>query len=212
MGDKIDFAMGNIVMAATDKPDVKSLFMASPYIEWTKFAESLGWNPQRSRSDYPVSTWVDEKKKVLAQARAKKLAGMLLSHDFRLHKQVLSTLRRYPSAIDKLFNVINKRVANLAADGSVDGMSTKELLKLTQALKHVTEAKYNSLLIDRWSFELADKLSGKASDPHTAKDFLQINIEGRDIGIKDVQNLMDQYYGFFTLGSGKRSVKVMGMN
>lgn len=169
--------------------------MGSPHIEWTKFAESQGWNPQRSRSDYPVSQWVDEKKRIIARKQGEKLAEMLFSHEFKWHKQVLNTLHKYPASIDQLFELINKRVRDLAALDSIADVPTGELVMLTKALKNVTEAKYASLLIDRWSFELAEKQTATESPESSSKGGgFQIEIMGMgQVSMADIQQMMTEY-------------------
>ena len=143
-----------------DKEKVKELYMLSPYLEWTKFAESQGWNPHRSRTDFSVSLWTDEKKKILSKQSAEDIKSALFNLKSTYHLKVIDTLSKYPKLTDEIFEVLSnkiKKIKNMPPDEQ-SKVPTKDILSLTKAISTVTEAKYKSLMLDRvrWTPDVAE--------------------------------------------------------
>lgn len=80
---------------------VREQFMASEFIDWTRFAEKQGWDPHRSRLDFPVRTWQDEKRRRLAEAQSDVIGNLIFERKFKWTRDIIDTLERYPKLIDK---------------------------------------------------------------------------------------------------------------
>jgi len=137
-----------------EKDEVKLLFMASPFIKWVPFAESMGWNPARSRSDFPVNTWVDEKMKMLSDTASERLGDILFGHTSRWHSEVMQTLDSYPALVDKIKMIFDRKLEYIS-NQPPSAVSCRELAQMASTCKTLVEAAYKARLIDKWSFELA---------------------------------------------------------
>lgn len=196
-------------------------FMASPHIEWTKFADSVGIDSARSRPNYPVATWQDEKRKVIAMREAETLAQMLFDRRFKWHKDVLKTLNDYPESNDIMHQLIKLKMqeyAQIARDdqdkkpefaeetlknGKVrkvkirrtyKDVTTAELSMLAQALKGVTEAKYKSLLLNDWNVKMASTEAERDTEKDVTGAGLQVTVDGKEMGLKEIESMVSRYY------------------
>lgn len=164
-----------------DKDAVEALFMASEYTEWKAFAQSQGWDINRTRNYYPVVKWCAAKKRKLALSHAEDIAQMLFDHRSRWHKDVLTTLKEYPAASDAMLGILKRRMNDMIEDINLDveekrqaalegrlpftgGVSrrfdkwaTHELTALSNALKTVQESKYKGLLLSSWNVKVAQE-------------------------------------------------------
>lgn len=145
--------------------------MASGHVEWAPFARDMGWPVQPTQRKYPVGDWVKQKKDQLADEQGQVLASMVFSEKTRWHEEVLKTLKDYPEANNVLLSIIKKRLSDIVRDirydeqfkgqegykPKFDDVKNKDLLGLAAALKTLTESRHKSLLLDKWSFGLADK-------------------------------------------------------
>jgi len=147
------------------------MFMASAHVEWAPFAREMGWPVQPTSRKYPVGEWVKHKKDQLADEQGQVLASMVFSEKTRWHEEVLKTLKDYPEANNVLLSIIKKRLSDIVRGirqdeqfkdqpnykPQFDQVKNKDLLGLAAALKTLTESRHKSLLLDKWSFGLADK-------------------------------------------------------
>lgn len=159
----------------TDAERVKELFMKSTYVEWAPFAISIGWNPSASRLKYPVSEWTREKKHNIATVQAETIGDQIFNHRSQWHKQVLETLSTYPKMVDQMTGICMSKMNVLVeqinhdsqnADKISKGKSKraftancKDIVSLAQAIDTLVRAKHRSLLIDSWSFKVAETFS-----------------------------------------------------
>lgn len=155
---------------------IRQLYMASDHVEWTPFAKSMKWDPADSRDGLPVKDWIEQKRRILSQAQAEMLAEQVFQHRGRWHQDVLKTLTEYPEANDAMLGILKHRIngiiqtinadqnaakqaASLGAApplAAFDKIKTSELVALCAAVKIATESKHKSLLINEWSFKVAE--------------------------------------------------------
>lgn len=169
------------VLAEPSEDQVKQIFMASRNLEWIPFAKSQNWDPIKTRSKFPVSEWITQKKEALAREQSEQIAELLFDHRSRWHKDVLKTMRDYPEAADAVLGIINQKqnqyIKMIQADREeeqkaakekrepnfkFDKVKTGELLALASALKIATETKHKSLLISDWSVAVAEQFTDPA--------------------------------------------------
>lgn len=96
-----------------DTDTVKAVFMASPIIDWTRFAEEQGWNPNRTRSDFPVKAWQEEKKRIIAENQGDILAAMIFERKYSWSQDVMRTLDRYPKVVDNVTGILEAKIADI---------------------------------------------------------------------------------------------------
>lgn len=162
--------------AKPSSEQIKQLYMASNHIEWTPFAKSMGWKSLSSRTGLPTEEWVSQKKEIFAREQAETIAEAVFEHRARWHTDVLKTLREYPEANDAMMGILKKRLNDIIATINDDENSrvlaaqtgqvpinqfkqikTSELSSLAVAIKVCTEAKHKALMIDNWSFTVAEQ-------------------------------------------------------
>lgn len=170
---------GETAPSAKPTPEtIKQLYMASNHIEWTPFAKSMGWKSLSSRVGLPTEEWVKQKKEIFAREQAETIAEAVFEHRARWHTDVLKTLKEYPEANDAMMGILKKRLNDIIATINDDEnqrvmaaqtgqtainnfakIKTGELSSLAVAIKVCTEAKHKSLMIDNWSFAVAEQYS-----------------------------------------------------
>lgn len=165
---------------STAKPSVdqvRQLFMASAFVEWGPFAQSMGWTNDL-RDAYPVAEWCKAKREMLARRQAEAIGDAVFHHRGNWHSDVLKTLKEYPEAHDAMLGILKYRLNSIVQTINADQQSAKlaavtgttpsngfgairsnELTALAVALKVVTEAKHKSLMIGDWSFKVAETFS-----------------------------------------------------
>lgn len=165
----------------SEKDPVKELFMASPFVEWSPFAESQNWNPQGSRIKYPVASWVAEKKRLIASAQAEKIAQAVFDHRGPWHQDVLSTLKEYPKANDAVLGLVKRRMNDMIEDANADAderlaaaregrapfsggktrkfdkWTNQDIAAISNAMRTVTDAKHRSLGLSNWTIKAAEE-------------------------------------------------------
>lgn len=156
--------MNPIVVDLTEIEQVRLLYMQSEHVEWAAFCSEKGWHPISTRNKYPVTQWVAEKRRVVAEVHAQEIRESVLTHRIAYRKDVLRTLREYPATSDAIHNLIrikvNKIIKELAKNPEatrtvvakgrafeVPLLDSEELVKLALAMKTITESKHRSLLL-----------------------------------------------------------------
>lgn len=193
----------------------KQLFMASPHLEWTTWARSMGWRTTTRPYD-EFRDWQREKRDILAREQAESIAEALFSHRGRWHADVLKTLKEYPEASDAMMGIFKKRINDIIAtinederqktlaaqsgskyESEFQKIDTGELARLAAGIKIATEAKHKALMLDSWNIRVAESFT----DP---KQFEAPNLEdqawrvqlinGQQLDERSMQTLMKTYY------------------
>jgi hypothetical protein len=193
----------------------KSMFMASPHLEWSTWAKSMGW--RTSTPKYPnFSDWQREKRDILARDQAESISEALFSHRGRWHADVLKTLKEYPEAPDAMMGIFKKRINDiiqtinederhraLAAQTGEQFVSnfakieTAELRNIAAGLKLVTEAKHKALMIDGWNIKVAESFTDPAQFEAPNLENQQWKVQllgGHEIDENGMKQLMKSYY------------------
>lgn len=202
--------------AAKISPDqAKAMFMASPHLEWTTWAKSMGWKPSsRFYEDFP--DWQREKREILAREQAESISEALFSHRGRWHADVLKTLKEYPEASDAMMGIFKKRINDiigkindderakaLAAQtgesyaSKFEQVKTSELTSIAAGIKLVTEAKHKALMIDGWNIKVAESFTDPKQFEAPKLEDQQWKVEligGQQLDEKGMQELMKRYY------------------
>ena len=199
-----------------DSDKVKELFMASSHIHWSKFAEEQGYKYIQSRNDFPVLTWQDEKRKIIAAKNAEELSTMLFDRRYEWHKDVLNTLKWYPKVGDAILQQVNRKLQHIQrmsedefnygapaikdSKGKIIRPPTKpvsflDIQFLSTAYKTVTEAKHKSLLLSTWEVRKAEdetKPEEKQVTENPGGIFFEM-IDKGPMSLKDIQQALDTY-------------------
>lgn len=207
-----------VQMPAPTKEQVEAVFMASKHVEWTPFAQSMGWDPIRSRTEYPSAIWIQKKKQILAIQQAESIAEMVWDHRGRWHKDVLNALNELPRANETMLGILKHRMNELiqtinedvqqkrmaAQTGGIYKSSfakipTNELVALATGLSIVTQAHQKSLLIDQWSVKVAETFTDPkqfetAEQKAADTDWTISIIGGEKMNLSNIESLMHQYY------------------
>lgn len=193
----------------------KAMFMASPHLEWTTWAKSMGWRPSsRFYEEFP--DWQKEKRDILAREQAESIAEALFSHRGRWHADVLKTLKEYPEAPDAMLGIYKKRINDiigkindderakaLAAQtgepfvSKFDQIKTSELTSIAAGLRMVTEAKHKALMIDGWNIRVAESFTDPKQFEAPKLEDQQWRVQligGQELDETGMQQLMKSYY------------------
>lgn len=193
--------------------------MSSDSIEWTPFAESMGWKPASSRVGLPVEEWIRQKREVFAKEQAERISEAVFKHRGRWHSDVLKTLQEYPEANDAMLGILKKRLNDIISTINEDeqrkleakqrgfdspvsnfkAIKSSELLALAAAIKVATESKHKSLMINDWSFKVAETFSDpaqfKADDEQIKNAEWNVKIIGGDqLNSKQMQKFLGDWY------------------
>lgn len=190
-------------LSSNNRNLVRLQYFKSAHLEWHPFAESMGWDPYKSKKRFPVKEWIEEKKKHLSKAALERISEAVFSTEGRYHTQVLKTLNELPALCDRLQTLLEHRISDLEhrPAHSQKKQSTSEIHKLIRATKDLIEAKHNALLINRWELQHA-KNALKIDDANEApinQDFTVEIISGPNETIKplksvDFVQLIAQWY------------------
>lgn len=169
---------------------VEKMFMESVHVTWYDFAMAQGWHPGASRNRFPVQKWVLEKRRTLAKAHADEIREAVFDHRTTYRRDVLKTLKEYPATADAIHNLLRLRVNQIHSKLSKDGpgatetvvlrgkvvqvpvLDSEEILKLSMAMKTITESKHRSLLLSDIVAKVADQ-----APPDSGLDSLEENQE-----------------------------------
>jgi len=196
-----------------DVDAIKELFMGSPYLDWTRFAEAQGWHRGRARPNFPVKTWQDEKRKIIAEREADQLAGMMFDRRFKWHKDVIKTLDEYPKASDSMMFLLRGKMQEWneylqewaiakkekqprpKGGWAFEKITANDMRTLSSAIKDITDSKYRSLLIHDWNItKMKDDSSiGDIDENQAAKGLVLKVMGGQEMTIAEIQKMMDQY-------------------
>lgn len=183
-----------------DKQLVRERFMASEYIEWTPFAEAQGWNPSRSRSDYPVAHWIAEKRKILSDVAAERIRDAVFGLNSTWHLEVIRTIREYPELVGRLRRLVEDKILDLENTKDRSAISPKVLQSLASTVKVLVETAHKALLIDKWSLEQADAFVGERSESQDeSSSQFQISVIGEGgtpvlLPAKDLAEILSRFY------------------
>lgn len=176
-----------------DADELKIRYMRSPLMLWDKFAESEGI-PKVARQKFPIATWQDEKKRIIAQKEGESLAAAIFDRRFKWHKDVIHTLNEYPKLCDQVTNLLIDQINHIKTV-NVEKRDVNQIVSLSYAAKGVTEAKYKSLLIDKWNVKDAEddsKPEEREVDELTKGFHMKIKGKG-EVSAKDIENMMAEY-------------------
>lgn len=192
-----------------DRDALEKEFMASEFIDWTRFCEGKGYDATYSRRSLPVQTWQEKKRRIIAENEADKLSAILFERKFKWHNDVIKTLNEYPQSIDLMHTLVRakqqeyaelwKDFVNTPKDQRKkhpwSAIKSGELAMLAKAQKDCTDAKYKSLLLDKWTVEKADEATTPIELESQDKKEFKFNVIGHPDGlaISDLQKMMDEY-------------------
>ncbi len=97
-----------------DKEAVEAMYMASKFLDWTRFAEDQGWDPHYTRRLFPMRTWQSKKRDIITESQSDTLASILHERKFKWSREILDTLDRYPGLIDKASMIMEAKMNDLA--------------------------------------------------------------------------------------------------
>lgn len=139
------------------RPDeAKKLFMDSPHYSWREFTESLGWDNEGSRRRYPVPKWIEEKIAFQNETFGQEIDSIMAKQSEHWYREVAKTLVEYPAAIDSAMQVVkyrNNQYLKIIQSDLKNGTNefrkvpTTEIRHISMAVKQLTEAKYQSLML-----------------------------------------------------------------
>ena len=202
-----------------DRDAIKDLFMASPYLDWVRFAEEQGWDALFTRRQLPAKTWIKEKRDFLAEKQMDILSGIIHERKYKWTHEIIKTLDEYPVAIDMGLQLTKFKMGQIGEmykdyvenfRGKQDAMfykgkrryhpfeklSAQEISLLTKALKDLTEAKLKALMLDKWAIAKFDvPLDEPMIEEGEAGFGPKFTIEGKEVtDVKDLQNWFDQWH------------------
>jgi hypothetical protein len=206
-------------VSAKPSPDqIRQLYMASKFVEWTPFAESMGWPTLDSRHGLPIGDWIKAKRDIIAREQAERVAEAVFSHRSRWHGDVLKTLKEYPEANDAMLGLLKRRLNDLIRmvnddekgqalsmqtgqgyESKFAKIKTGDLMALAAAIKVCTESKHRSLLIDNWSFKVAETFSDPRQFGTTEEKIADMEwkvelIGGENLTQGQMQDFLGRYY------------------
>ena len=201
-----------------DKDQVRAWYMASEYIDWTRFAEALQWDPHRSRLDYPVATWQEEKRRRLAETQGDLIRALVFERKFKWTKDIVATLDRYPRAIDNGLSLAEAKMSQLAdmyrdyqdyqknenhplrkrrkvaLRHPWEKLSLTEMSMFMKGIKDLTEAKLKALMLDKWAVSKFD-VPSEELEPAEPKKGPILTVEGRgEASFDQLQRWFDHYH------------------
>jgi hypothetical protein len=203
-----------------DKAAVKELYDRSVHIEWTPFAQSMGWDPVRSRALFPTSRWIKEKRFSQAKLHAETLHDQLQRNKPKISEDIIRTLRTYPEAHDKfltllegarvilnneLAEMMKKTQAAVAGQGKMPEVRKgfiADIAMLSGSMKSLTESKYRSLLLTDLTIRAIDEQTqAEINRPpeqaitDNARPTFDFEIMGMEnISVQDLEKLHHRYY------------------
>jgi hypothetical protein len=203
-----------------DKEAVEALFMSSAFLDWTRFAEDQGWDPLRSRVDFPVATWQKNKRDKLASAQMEILSGLIFERRFKWTHSVIKTLDDYPEFIDQAKALAQAKMFELSEmfkdwqtwkkdpnQTMYKGMRRKhpwehvspmDISMMAKAVKELTEAKLKALMLDKWAISKLDIPSEDMKEPGgetEAERGPMLTVEGKgELTMEQLQGWFDKWH------------------
>lgn len=208
------------VSALLSQEQAKAMFMASQHLEWYPWAKSMGWRPEIERARYPdFPEWAKEKRETIARNQSEEIAEALFSHRPRWHADVLKTMKEYPEVADNMMAIIKKRMNDVivminedekARVQHVQAQKTgpfigsflthfdnSELVKLSTAIRIVTDAKHKALMTDKWSAAGAEKFTDPTQfeAPLMEDQSWKVQLyDGQTLRPEEMSAMMKSYY------------------
>ncbi len=200
-----------------DKDQIKILFMASPFIDWTRFAQEWGEETSLSRRQLPVRTWQVEKRNKIAEEQLDILSSRMHERKFQWTADVLDTLDTYPKAIDTAMTIAQAKMSQIAdmyndyvefktkPRPTINGrpqrhefekLSTIEISALMRGMQSITEAKLKALMIDKWAIKKLDIPHEEINEAEkTVEPAPMLTVEGQEAAsFDDLQKWFDMYH------------------
>lgn len=204
-----------------DRDKIREMFLESPFMDWTRFAEEQGWHPLQSRTEFPVKTWQEEKRRILAEKQMDILSGLIYERRFKWTHQIIETLDGYPKSIDMAKSIADAKMGQIAemykdylefrkSPGYLEQLkagkrpshpfekvSITEISFLLKGMKDITEAKLKALMLDKWAITKLD-LPRSDFDNHGSEEEKaishRITVEGHgEITPEMAQGWMDEF-------------------
>lgn len=215
-----------------DKEAIHAMFMASKYLDWTRFAEDQGWDPLLSRREFPVKTWIKEKRDHLAERKMDILSGLFHERKFQWTEDILKMLDDYPATIDLAMMIAKGKLSQMADlfKDYQDNFRGKEhkMYRTTQAgkrirqkhmfeslpggeigallsgIKSINDAKLKSLMLDKWAISKFDMAMDNPEDGEEGGRIgPTFTIEGKaNLTPSDLQDWFDKYHDKPVLPAG----------
>lgn len=174
--------MENLPKLASGQVDVeliKKMYMESPLLAWTHFAEKQGWHVMRSRQVLPIAIWQQEKRNNIAIVKMDVLNSLAFENKFLWTEEVLKTLNNHLPAIDMALQITKAKLSQYADwykdytenfRGKQDQMYYKnrrryhpfeklsgiEIASINKGIRELTEARVRALMLDKWSISKFD--------------------------------------------------------
>ncbi len=200
---------------------VKDLYLASEFIDWVRFAEKQGWDPHRSRLNFPVRTWQDEKRKLISEKQTDVISALIFERKYKWTREIVDTLERYPKLIDKGSFLVEAKMQYLQElyveyvswkksgnniitlkNGKQkrvfhpwERVSLMDMSYLMKALKEVTDAKLKSLMLDKWASKRLDLPDDDLNPEPEEKEIERgITVEGgKQLTYEQMQRWFDEF-------------------
>lgn len=173
-----------------DTEAVEAMFMASPYLDWTRFAEEQGWDPFRSRQDFPIRKWIENKRHHLTVNQVDLLSGLFHERKYKWAHELVKTLDTHPEFIEMGVHIAKAKLSQLAdmfrdyqenfigkpekmyykgKNGRgmrrmhpFEKVSAGQIGALLAGMKSISDAKFKSLLLDNFAITKVNLSSDQA--------------------------------------------------
>lgn len=198
-----------------DKEAIQAMFMASPFLDWQRFAEEQGWDALLVKRELPVRTWIKEKRDIMTEKQMDILSGLIHERKFKWTNEIIKTLDEYPPAIDMALNLAKAKMSQIGhlyqeylewrKDPAnthyknkrrlhpFEKMSMTDMSMMMKGMKDITEAKLKALMLDKWAVTKLD-LPVQEDDAGETGAAHRVTIEGKgEITYEDMQRWFDAY-------------------
>ena len=191
-----------------DKIAVRDLYMQSRHLDWTEFARSKGWDPQGSRGPFPVRSWKNSKKRLLAKQHAEEFESLTYDDVALWKKEVIRTMREYPASIEKIKFLADYEVDRMmrevaearSAGKKVPPLDLDRLDKCSQIQSRCVQDKHKALLLNTVSLQLArdPMITGSQGGTADGQEEKLIGFSPESLGtshsLQDITAAMAKYY------------------
>lgn len=190
-----------------DKERVKAMFLESQHMEWGPFADANGWDPVRTRSNFPVDLWKQEKKNKFVDRQKEEMAAAFADLKTGWSKDFAKTMKHYPQLADAYTAIVTERLKDYqnlmrmkaqGDDRKWNQVTNGELVQLGMALKLATETKHKSMLLNDFNLkvrEIEEKpIDGTTENPMVASFQVEL-IGGENTTSREIETRLATYYG-----------------
>jgi hypothetical protein len=147
-----------------DREQVKELYLQSKHLEWTDFARSRGWNPQVTRTAFPIRSWKNTKKRILAKQHAEEFESLSFDQIALWKKEVIRTMRYYPESIENVkfladvkINSMLREIQLAQRENRPPVVNLGDLEKCSVILSRCVQDKHKALLLNQISLKIAQE-------------------------------------------------------